>query len=83
MDHPEFQSTKKALDEELDQYGDTPGGIALGLSLYSDFRRHGLLTPKLVDMLLWKWTLPSYRDRYVCESADVGDYGFKVGGADA
>jgi hypothetical protein len=80
MDKAMFDAAKQSLDDEIDQLGESPNvGITFDLSLYSEFRRRGLLEDKLADLLLWKWMLPSYRGLFVREGPEAREGGYKIG----
>ena len=84
MDGKSFEEAKRSLDREIDELPANPNvGIKFGLSLYSEFRRRGLFESKVVDFILWKWMLPSYRGLFVCEGPGVDDTGYVIGAADA
>jgi hypothetical protein len=80
MDEKLFETTKTALDRELDELDkDASVGIMLGWNLYTEFRERQLLKPKLADMILTKWMLPSYRDKIVADAFDIPDDEYRVG----
>lgn len=80
MDDRSFQEIQIALDEHLDSLPTNASvGIKLGWNLYTEFRRRGLLKSKEADMLLAKFALPSYRDKFVADTFDLPDDEFRVG----
>lgn len=82
MDEQEFQATKSKLDAELDAIPpDAQVGIKMGWDLYTEFHSKDLLEPKEADMILVKWTLPSYRGKFVSDifEDDIPDDGYQVG----
>ena len=84
MNDADFEARKKALDQEIDALDPTsPVGIKLGWDLYTEFRGRGLLKPKRVDMVLWDWMQPGYRDRFIADGTDIPDDEYRVGKADA
>ena len=82
MTDADFTEIKPLLDSQLDSLpSDTPVGIKLGFNLYTEFRSRGLLEPREVDMILWKWMQASYRGKFVVDGFDIGDNEFRVGSA--
>jgi hypothetical protein len=80
MDAVSFTRAKQRLDNEIDKLGPTPQvGILMGIDLFTEFRRRGLLTDAIADFVLWKYTLQGYRDLFVTESAAVPGNGFRIG----
>jgi hypothetical protein len=73
MDEVAFTAAKQKLDLEIDKLGSSPQvGILMGIDLYTEFRRRGLLKDAIADFRLWKFTLQGYRDLFVTESTTVG-----------
>ena len=83
MDDADFEARKKALDREIDALDwKSEVGIKLGWDLYTEFRSRGLLKPKRVDMALWDWMQPGYRDRFIADGTDIPDDEYRVVKAD-
>ena len=79
MDETEFAAAKQALDLAIDKLGANPrAGVLLGLDLYTEFRRRGLLKDVIADISLLKFTVQGYRDQFVTESASVPNDGFRI-----
>lgn len=85
MDEALFNEKKAALDAELAAISTNAlVGIKLGRDLYTEFKRQGLLVAKEADLILTKWWLWMYQDRFfVFDSPDVADDDFKVGDPNA
>lgn len=81
MDDTRFRRTKDALDAELDSLPQSASvGIKMGWTLYTEFRSRNLLAPKLADMVVTKWMLPSYRGMFVSDMFDtIHDDEYEVG----
>jgi hypothetical protein len=80
MDEVAFTAAKQRLDLEIDKLGSSPKvGILMGIDLYTEFRRRGLLKDAIADFRLWKFTLQGYRDLFVTESATVASDNFRLG----
>jgi len=85
VDESLFNEKKAALDAELAAMPTNAFvGIKLGRELYTEFKRRKLLVAKEADLILTKWWLWMYRDRFfVFDSPDVADDDFKVGDPNA
>jgi hypothetical protein len=80
MDEVAFTAAKQRLDLEIDKLGSSPNvGILMGIDLYTEFRRRGLLKDTIADFRLWKFTLQGYRDLFVTESTTVAGGDFRLG----
>ena len=80
MDEAAFTAAKHKLDLEIDKLGYDPKvGILMGIDLYTEFRRRGLLKDAIADFRLWKFTLQGYRDLFVTESTSVSSEDFRLG----
>lgn len=80
MDEATFRATKQKLDLQIDKLGYDPKvGILMGIDLYTEFRRRGLLKDAIADFRLWKFTLQGYRDLFVTESTSVASDDFRLG----
>ena len=80
MSGDEFDLVKDALDKEIDgRSSGTSFGIKLGHELYDEFRKRKLLRPKEVDMMLWKWMAPSYRDCFVYDDPATEVWSYNLG----
>jgi hypothetical protein len=79
MTDADFADLKRKLDAEIDKLGSEPSvGIQMGLDLYTEFRKRGLLKDAVADFTHWKFTLQGYRDLFVSESAAVVATGFMI-----
>jgi hypothetical protein len=82
MTEAEFTVAKNRLDLEIDKLGYNPQvGILMGIDLYTEFRRRGLLKDAVADFLHWKFTLQGYRDLFVTESNSLPSDSFRIGNA--
>lgn len=80
MDEATFQAIKTKLDKDLDALpSDAQVGVKMGWGLYTEFRSRDLLMPKEANMVLWKWNLPSYRDKFIADTFDIADDDYQVG----
>jgi len=80
MDEAAFTAAKQKLDLEIDKLGYSPKvGILMGIDLYTEFRKRGLLKDAIADLRLWKFTLQGYRDLFVTESTTVASDNFRLG----
>jgi hypothetical protein len=80
MDEDTFRTIKAKLDADLAKLDPNASvGIKMGWDVYTEFRKRGLLKPKEVDMILWKWMQPSYQDKLVIDDLYIGDDEFLVG----
>jgi hypothetical protein len=80
MDEAAFTAARQKLDLEIDKLGSSPQvGILMGIDLYTEFRRRGLLKDAIADFRLWKFTLQGYRDLFVAESTTVARDSYRLG----
>ena len=79
MEDHEFAQVRTAIDAEIDALTQAPSGIKMGFKLAGEFLARGLLTTAEVDMILWKWEMRAYRDRYVYPDPIMDDFDYIVG----
>ena len=77
-----FAAILAGINEALDT---APANVGLKVSpaIYSDMRARGLIKPKEADFIHWKFVMPGYRDHFVYDDPDLGEYDYKVGQANA
>ena len=80
MEAEKFDRIKAKLDADLDSLPQgAMVGIKMGWNLYTEFKDRNLLKPKLADMIMVLWVIPSYRDNFVSDMFDIEDDAYEVG----